>query len=126
MGAKLAPSGLLSWSRRVILRSDMSEHDPFDLDGQDDRADMQRRADEASTETVDADFVWLMSAPRGRRIVRRLLSQSFVFRSSFHPNTMEMSKREGAKLVGYWLLEQIERLCPESYEAMNKEHRTNV
>lgn len=101
----------------------MSDHDPFDLDEQSMRDDIRRVASKLSNETDDADFVWLMSGPRGRRIVRRLLDRAGVFRTSFHPNTMEMSRQEGAKQTGYWLLAQIDRLCPRGYTTMMQEHR---
>ena len=101
----------------------MSEHDPFDLEEQELRSDLRRVASRLSSEHDDADFVWLMSGPRGRRIVRRLLDRAGVWRTSFHPNTMEMSRQEGAKQTGYWILAQIDRLCPSEYTTMMQEHK---
>lgn len=103
--------------------STLSDHDPFDLAEQELRDDIRRVASKLSSENDDADFVWLMSGPRGRRIVRRLLERAGVFRTSFHPNTMEMSRQEGAKQTGYWILSQIDRLCPGEYTTMMQEHR---
>ena len=99
----------------------VSDHDPFDLEEQELRDDIRRVASKLSSETDDADFVWLMSGPRGRRIVRRLLDRAGVFRTSFHPNTMEMSRQEGSKQTGYWILAQIDRLCPAEYTTMMQE-----
>ena len=107
----------------VQTRITLSDHDPFDLEEQDTRDDIRRVASKLSGETDDADFVWLMSGPRGRRIVRRLLGRAGVFRTSFHPNTMEMSRQEGAKQTGYWILSQIDRLCPGEYTTMMQEHK---
>jgi len=101
----------------------VSEHDPFDLEEQELRGDLRRVASRLSSENDDADFVWLMSGPRGRRIVRRLLDRAGVWRTSFHPNTMEMSRQEGAKQTGYWILAQIDRLCPSEYTTMMQEHK---
>ncbi len=101
----------------------MSDHDPFDLDKQEQREDFRRVASRLLAETEDSDFVWLMSGPRGRRIVRRLLDRAGIYRTSFHPNAMEMSKQEGSKQMGYWLLAQIDRLCSAEYVQMMQEHK---
>ena len=102
-------------------RSCVSDHDPFDLDKQELREDYRRAASRLLSETEDSDFVWLMSGPRGRRMVRRLLDRAGVYRTSFHPNAMEMSKQEGSKQMGYWLLAQIDRLCSAEYVQMMQE-----
>lgn len=103
----------------------MSEHEPYDLDQQEFDADLRRVATTLAAENEDADFVWLMKGPKGRRFMRRLLEHTGVFRSSFQANSMVMAHREGTKDVGYWLLSQLERLCPESYHTMMQEHRND-
>lgn len=113
----------LSISGAVVTLKGLSDHDPFDLDQQELRDDIRRVASQLASETDDADFVWLMSGPRGRRIARRLLDRAGIFRTSFHPNTMEMSRQEGAKQTGYWVLAQIDRLCPQEYTRMMQETR---
>ena len=99
----------------------MSDRDPYDLDQIDADADLRRVTIKLASENEDTDFVWLMSGPKGRRIVRRLLTLTKVFSSSFHPNTMEMSRQEGSKEVGYWLLDHIQKLCPTEYHTMMQE-----
>lgn len=101
----------------------MSDHDPFDLDQLEERDDLRRAVSNLDAKNEDEDFAWLMSGPNGRRIVRRLLGLSKVFQTSFHPNTMQMSLQEGKKQMGYWLLDQIQRLCPEHYRTMIEESR---
>jgi hypothetical protein len=101
----------------------LSDHDPFDLDQQELRDDLRRASSRLLSENEDSDFVWLMSGPRGRRIVHRLLDRAGVFRTSFHPNAMEMSKQEGTKQTGYWILAQIDRLCSAEYVQMIQEHK---
>ena len=101
----------------------VSDHDPYDLEQQELREDIRRVGAQLSSEADDADFVWLMSGPRGRRFVRRLLDHAGVFRSSFQANTMQMCLVEGQKQGGYWLLEMIDRLCREEYTTMMQEKR---
>lgn len=101
----------------------MSGPDPYDLDEQQRRADLQRVSAQLAAENDDADIEWLMSGPRGRRIVRRLLDRTDVFKPTFHPNAMVMAQNEGKKDLGYWLVGEIERLCPEGYYAMLQETR---
>ena len=102
----------------------MSTVDPYDLDRMEEHADHQRASAQAESRREEADFKWLMSGPRGRRIVFRLLERAGVYRSSFHSNAMEMARQEGGKQLGYWLLEQIERFCPEGYHTMTQEMRS--
>ena len=84
----------------------------------------QRLQREAQAEAVaTTDLVWLMGTEQGRRIVRRLLDKSGVFRSSFDPNAMTMARAEGVKSYGMWLLEDIEENCTEQYLAMKREMR---
>lgn len=99
----------------------MGDYDPTDLDGIQHDADLQRRAAKLAIENEDADFVWLMAGPKGRRVVRRLLELTGVFRTSFSANAMQMAQQEGRKQAGYWLLDQIQRLCPDDYHTMMQE-----
>ena len=101
----------------------MSDHDPLDLDEQEKRDDIRRASSLLAIENDVAGFVWLMSGPKGRRFVRRLLDQTGVTLSSFCPNAMEMSKREGRKQIGYWIRDLIEEHCPQDYHTMMQEKK---
>jgi hypothetical protein len=101
----------------------VNEHDPYDLDQSQLDADLRQAAVALSHEVEDEDLVWLMGGKKGRRIARRILALTGVFRSSFHPNAMTMAKSEGNKEVGYWLLDQIQKLCPDAYHTMMQEHK---
>ena len=101
----------------------MSDQDPTDLEQQEVRDDLRRVSALLSSENEKKDFVWLMQGTRGRRIVCRLLEHAGVMRSSFRLNAMEMSHAEGTKVMGYWLLDLIERSCPEHYHTMMQEKR---
>ena len=74
----------------------------------------------------EADFKWLMSLERGRRIVCDLLVEAGVFRASIGRGlikdpAIDMAYAEGQKSVGFRLMKQIEDLCPERYAQMMKE-----
>jgi hypothetical protein len=101
----------------------VGEHDPFDLEEQAQREELVSSTARSAAELEAKDFVWLMEGPRGRRIVYRLLSRCGVFRTSFSPNAMEMARQEGLKQLGYWILSEIERLCPAFYTTMLEEKR---
>lgn len=80
---------------------------------------------EMRRETYERDFRWLMGDPRGRRLVMRLLADMGVFRTTYDPGikdaTTEMIFREGQKNLGYKLIAELNRLCPDKYLVMLKE-----
>lgn len=99
----------------------MSYEDPLDLDQQ-DVDDARRRATSLlAIENEEADFLWLMRGPRGRRFVRRVLDQAGVFSTSYRHNAMAMSMAEGQKQVGYWILHMCRELCQSEYQTMMQE-----
>ena len=101
----------------------MSSYDPTDLPKQ--HAD-KREADarkKATRETEIADVKWLMSSPRGRRVMWRLMEISGPFRISFDMNAMKMAFNEGNRNLGNQLLNEVMTLCPELYPVMVKEQR---
>lgn len=98
--------------------------DPFDLAGQSEaQAQVQERAAIKRAQD-DKDFMDLMGAPGGRRIVRKLLEQTGVFRTSY-TGDVETYFREGARNVGLMWLADIHRLCPERYCDMMMEANAN-
>ena len=106
----------------------MSGHDPFDLRGQERKAEDDKQQDRLARETEGSDVQWLMSSKRGRRIVWRLLDRAGVFRLSFNTNAMTMAFAEGARNDGLRLLTLIHSLCPNLYPTMVKEanHGRNI
>jgi len=103
----------------------MSDYDPTDLDAQHEQADLRRATGAAHSEVEARDFRWLMSGAKGRRIVYRVLKQCGAFQTSFSPNAMEMARVEGGKQIAYWLMHEIDRLCPEHYPTMLEEKRND-
>jgi len=99
----------------------VSNFDPTDLRGQ-ERNKAEQDAKKRLVQAVeDEDLKWLVSSRRGRRIAWRLLSEAGVFRSSFSQNAMQMAFNEGHRNYGNKLLAAIIALCPEQFQAMQRE-----
>lgn len=99
-----------------------SNHDPFDIAGQ-DLSKLERDERNKHERRVEIeDIKWLMKGRQGRRIVWRLLEKTGVFRCSFTGNS-ETFFREGMRNVGLMLLAQINEVCPEQYTLMVQEQR---
>lgn len=96
--------------------------DVTDIRGQEERT--QARADKAKN--VEAmkvnDWKWLMSNPRGRRIVWRLLEECGVYRSSFTGNS-ETFFREGERNIGLKIIAILGEHCLEDQAKMLVEQR---
>ena len=69
------------------------------------------------------DIVWLMSGKRGRRIVKRILDTSGVWRLSFNTNAMTMAFNEGMRNQGLALTAQLMNNCPAQYAEMITENQ---
>lgn len=100
----------------------MKRYDPTDIRGQEqDKREIEARK-RLDRQVEIADFKWLMSSPRGRRILWRLLEMSGPFRLSFDTNAMRMAFNEGNRNLGNQLLNEVMTLCPDKYPVMVKEH----
>lgn len=101
----------------------MTQHDPFDIDAQEqERASRGDRVKQAQRTEAD-DLKWMMSSKRGRRIIWRLLEQSGVYRLSFDQNAMRMAFNEGNRNFGLALLSKVHELTPELYSTMVQEQK---
>lgn len=92
--------------------------DPWQQDEQREATDQQRAL---VAQQQAADFLWLMSDPRGRRLVWRQLADSGIFQQSFNPEAMTMAFNEGRRSAGLRLISQVHTLCPDLYTIMMKE-----
>lgn len=102
-----------------------ADYDPTDLRGQDvDKRELDARK-QAVRKTEIADLKWLMSSPKGRRFMWRLLEISGPFRLSFHTNAMTMAFNEGNRNLGNQLFNEVMTLCPETYPVMVQEQQDN-
>jgi hypothetical protein len=98
------------------------EYDPFDIEKQETEKKAQELSARLERESEEADFKWLMSSRRGRRIVWRFLDQAGVFRSSFNPTAMQMAFNEGYRSFGTRTLIMVHQYCPDLYPQMMKEN----
>ena len=98
--------------------------DPFDLDAQ-ELTRQQQETRSAIVRKVEAeDIKWLMSGPRGRRIVFRWLHRSGIWASSFTGNS-ETFFREGRREMGLWLWTLLQVECLEEYGLMIQEAKAD-
>lgn len=95
-----------------------------DTDDTHPEASAQRNAGKAAAQVEANDIKWLMDHKQGRRIVRRLLAEAGIHRSSFTGNS-ETFFREGRRAFGLFIEAEVTRYSPENYilmltEGMNK------
>ena len=83
-----------------------------------------------ASDDLPSDFKWLMRDVRGRRLMHWLLTKSGVFRTTFEETPMRagympiaMAHAEGRKDIGYRLMAQLDRVCPDQYSKMMKENK---
>lgn len=99
----------------------VTEHDPVDLEANEQAAAEGRQRAKRAEDQLGNDFVWLASSVRGRRILWWLLSEASVFRSTFHPTATVMAVREGERNIGLKVLDLLNRNCPDQYQAIVRE-----
>lgn len=85
-------------------------------------ADAAERIQRLAKEQHDADFKWLASDPRGRRLLWQWMGQCLVFEPVFHPQGSVMNHNEGRRSVGLSFLNDINRICPEQFAVMAAEN----
>ncbi len=84
---------------------------------------MQHQARERlAAQQGEADFRWLMSDARGRRIVWALLAEAGVFRNPFTLAREQTDYNCGALAQGQALLQKVMGLTPDAFPVMLKEH----
>ncbi len=100
----------------------MTDFDPLDTRAQERAHADRKERDRLTSEQEIADFKWLMSDKRGRRVVWRLLEKTGLYRSSFTGNS-ETFFREGARNVGLAYMALINEHCADKYNLMVTEQR---
>ena len=101
----------------------MEDFDPLDTADVDAKRTTTARKQSLARKTEEADFMWLMSDARGRRIVWAQLSAAGVYTTSFDPTAMTMAFNEGRRSEGLRLLARVAALCPDHYLTMMKEQQ---
>ncbi len=98
----------------------MTEHNPFDLVGQQEKkAELEKQAEIQYKIKVD-DLKWIMGNRRGRRFVWRILERAGIYRTTFTGNSNGFFL-EGKRELGLTIVQDIHQACPELYFEMIKE-----
>lgn len=92
--------------------------DDIELDAQAQKL----RVDNARKTFVD-DIRWLVSSPRGRRLVWWILGKAGVNRTSFNNSGSVMAFNEGQRNIGLMLQGEVLDANAEAYMTMLQEHR---
>jgi hypothetical protein len=99
-----------------------SEHDPLDLDGNQQRREAQQAKSRHETEQEAADVVWLMGGVRGRRIINRLLEiAGYPTGNPFSPNAAIMGFNLGLQEIPKRFMVLIDAHCPDLYVQLRRE-----
>lgn len=98
----------------------MSAYNPLDPAQRTAAKEQQAQRLQLEAEQRAADTLWLMSDPRGRRLMRHWLAECHVDHSTFTGNSTGMFK-EGERNVGLKLKGQITEFAFEQYVVMLRE-----
>nr|DAS49801.1 MAG TPA: hypothetical protein [Caudoviricetes sp.] len=85
-----------------------------------DELEAKKKNDELLLKQQSEDFEWLMSDKRGRRIIRNLLEEAGVWRSTFSETPTIAAFKEGRRNMGLRLLNLIEQ-TPHFHLILSKE-----
>lgn len=77
----------------------------------------------SAAETFKEDIEWLMSNPRGRRIVWKYLERCHVFETSFTTNLSQTNFNEGERNIGLQILNDIMSHAEDKYIKMMNENK---
>jgi hypothetical protein len=83
----------------------------------------RRDASKLAGDVIANDVKWLMSSKQGRRIARRWLGETGIYRTSFTGNS-ETFFREGKRAFGLFLTEELTRHAFQDYLLMLNEGNT--
>lgn len=84
-----------------------------------------RRPDDAELnlvlQTEDADLLFVLSDPRGRRFIWRELGVNGLLRQTYSPNNSEQCFNAGQRNAAIRLLDDVMRVSPDLYLTMQQE-----
>lgn len=98
-----------------------TDYDPFDPEAQAQQDATRKEASELDRQNEINDLQWLMGNKRGRRVVRRLLARTGLYRSSFNNSGSVTAFNEGQRNVGLWLMAMIESHCADQFVVLLQE-----
>jgi hypothetical protein len=91
----------------------MSDFDPVDIAAQDQAAATTAAKHALEAANLEADLRWLMADLRGRRLMRRILERTAVFKTTFTGEFASTAFREGERNIGLWLIAEVQATAPE-------------
>ena len=94
----------------------------FDEDEEGQAADVNTNTANLNRQEID-DIKWLMSSPRGRRLVWWILGIAGIYRTSFSSSRNVTDFNEGGRNIGLKLLARVNDHCLDQYELMFQEHQ---
>lgn len=83
----------------------------------------RRDANKLVGDVVANDIKWLMASKQGRRLMRRWLGETGIYRTSFTGNS-ETFFREGKRAFGLYLTDELTRHAFQDYLLMLNEGNT--
>ena len=95
--------------------------DPTDILGLEDMAAERQEQDKLAARQVADDHLWLMSSPRGRRLVAKWLDDWGVNDNPFTSDPAATGYRCGLMKAGQELRDALMHLAPDGYLLMIKE-----
>ena len=98
-------------------------HNPADLDAQDIERSDRDKTDQLKRVESDEDLQHFMSFPWGRRKMWEWLGICGVSRTPFREGTRETDFLLGMQNFGFLLQAECNRVCPNLYLQMLKEHK---
>ncbi len=97
-------------------------YDPIDIQAEQTRVQEEADRTQRARQGEEADWSWLMSSKRGRRVVWRWLERSGVFEQSMTGNSYTFYN-EGKRSNGIALNAFVLDNCPKDYALMLEEKR---
>jgi hypothetical protein len=105
----------------------MHEFDPHDEGSLQEAKEQDTEARRQEHEREVADLQWLMGDAKGRRFMWRLLSVTGLFRNPFVANATDTTSfRCGEMNVGQRFLSSVHEHCPDRYQQMVREQKTDA
>lgn len=92
---------------------------PYDA-GDESSVKKKKTKDELQKQTKKDDLIWVLSDPRGRRVVWRLLERCGIYKNSFTGNSHTFFN-EGRRAVGLETLIEINDADPKAFSVMATE-----
>jgi hypothetical protein len=96
-------------------------YDPTDIKAQQRAARDEQERQRIAKENEAADYQWLLSTDRGRRMVWNWLGDYGVFRTSFNSSGSITAFNEGQRNAGLRLITAVMEHAPEMFPVMQAE-----